>query len=161
MQLTQSFILGSVQFREPVPAASCTMQLTQSCILIENVKEGEGRRGGVSERGGLERIVEDFSKFLCLSLFCVPNHSSFMSSDNKADSNVKGWFDAHCLKWSDAIAKTLDDQGVEFVEDLKILNRAVFSHLFMEKKPIVKTRAEIAWKELGGREMFQFQKVGS
>ena len=84
-----------------------------------------------------------------------------MSSNNKADSNVKGWFDVHCLPWSDAIAKTLDDQGVEFVEDLKILNRAVFSHLFIDKKPIVKTRADIAWKELGGRETFQFQKVAS
>ena len=57
-----------------------------------------------------------------------------MSSDNKVDSNVKGWFDAHCLPWSDAISKTLDDQGVEFVEDLKILNRAVFYNLFMKKK---------------------------
>ena len=57
--------------------------------------------------------------------------------------------------------KDLDDQGVEFVEDLKILNRAIFSHLFMEKNPIVKKRAEIAWKELGGRETFQFQKVAS
>ena len=69
-----------------------------------------------------------------------------MSSDNKSDSNVKGWFDAHCLPWSDAIAETLNDQGVEFVEDLNILNRAVFSHLFMDKNPIVKTRAGIAWK---------------
>ena len=84
-----------------------------------------------------------------------------MSTDNKADSNVKGCFDAHCLPWSDAIAKTLDDQGVEFVEDLKILNRDFFSHLFMDKKPIVKTRADIAWKELGGRETLQFQKVAS
>ena len=84
-----------------------------------------------------------------------------MSSNNKADSNVKGWSDAHCLPWSDAIAKTLNDQGVEFVEDLKILNRAVFSHLFMDKNTIVKTRAEIAWKELGGSETFQFQKVAS
>ena len=67
----------------------------------------------------------------------------------------------HCLPWSDAIAKTLDDHGVEFVEDLKILNRAIFSHLFMDKKPIFKTRADIAWKELGGRETFQFQKVVS
>ena len=58
---------------------------------------------------------------------------------------MKRWFDAHCLPWSDAIAKTLDDQGVEFVEDLKILNRAVFSHFFMDKKPIVKTRSEIAF----------------
>ena len=47
------------------------------------------------------------------------------------------------------------------MEDLKILNRAVFSHFFMDKKPIVKTRAEIAWKELGGHERFQFQKVAS
>ena len=59
---------------------------------------------------------------------------------------MKGWFDEHCLLWYDAIAKTLDDQGVEFVEDLKILNRAVFSHFFMDKKPIVKTSLEIAWK---------------
>ena len=47
------------------------------------------------------------------------------------------------------------------MEDLKILNKAVFYHLFMDKKPIVKTRAKIAWKELGGRETFQFQKVAS
>ena len=84
-----------------------------------------------------------------------------MSSDNKVDSNVKVWFDVHCVPWSDAITKTLDDQGVEFVEDLKILNRYVFSHLFMDKKHIVKTRADIAWKEVGGRETFQFQKVAS
>ena len=91
--------------------------------------------------------------FLITPLLCLPI--------NKADSNLKGWFDAHCLPWSDAIAKTLDDQGVEFVEDLKILNRYVLSHLFMDKNPFVKTRAEISWKELGGRETFQFQKVVS
>ena len=82
-----------------------------------------------------------------------------MSSDVKSDFNVKGWFDAHCLPWSDAIAKTLNDQGVKFVEDLEILNRAVLNHLFMDKKPIVKTSADIAWKQLGGCETFQFQKV--
>ena len=76
--------------------------------------------------------------FLCF--LCVPNHPSFMSSDNKADSKMKGCFNAHCLPWSDGIAKTLNDQGVEFVEDLKILNRAVFSNLFMKKKPIVKNK---------------------
>ena len=70
-QLTQSCILGSVQFCEPVPAVICTMQLTQSCILIEKVKEGEGRRGGIGEG----RIREDCSKISCLCLFCVPNVS--------------------------------------------------------------------------------------
>ena len=113
------------------------------------------------EMFGEGRIGEDCSKISCLCLFCVPNHPSFIYSNNKADSNVKGCFDAHFLPWSDAISKTLNEQGVEFVEDLKILNRAVFSHLLMDKNPIVKTRADIAWKELGGHETFQFQKVAS
>ena len=57
-----------------------------------------------------------------------------MSYNTKSDYIVKGWFDAHCLLCSNVIAKTLNDQGVEFLEDLKILNRVVFFHLFMDKK---------------------------
>ena len=129
--------------------------------VLYTYREREGGRGserGGSERGGLERIAPEvcafvYYVFLITPLLCLPI--------NKADSNAKGWFDAHCLPWSDAISKTLDDQGVEFVEDLKILNRAIFSHLFMDKKTIVKTRADISWKELGGRETFQVHKISS
>ena len=72
MQLTQSCILGSVQFRGPVPAASCTMQLTQSCILTENVKEGEGQRGGGSERIAPKFCFFVYSVFLITPLLCLP-----------------------------------------------------------------------------------------
>ena len=39
-----------------------------------------------------------------------------------ADTNVHGWFVLHNLTWSEVIKKKLDEEVVEFVEDLKILN---------------------------------------
>ena len=77
MQLTKSCILGLVQFREPVSAASFTMQLTQSCIIIENVKEGYDRRGKDLERGRLDRNAQNFCSFvnfvfLITTILCLP-----------------------------------------------------------------------------------------
>ena len=80
-------------------------------------------------------------------------------STNQADSNVKGWFLAHRLPWNDAVQKfVLVDQGVEVVEDLKCIPKPLFLQQFLGEKPVVKVRAKMAWKELGGKDSFQFNR---
>ena len=86
-----------------------------------------------------------------------------MSSENNnnADTNVEQWFFNHRLPWSDDMKQKLDGQGVEYVEDLKILKRPVIVGLFEGATPVVKARADLAWKELGGRDTFEFKRCAN
>ncbi len=67
-----------------------------------------------------------------------------------ATGSIKGWFTDRSLPWSDATVEKLDDQGVEYIEDLKLLEPAVFANLFKDQKPIVRAKAKLAWEELMG-----------
>ena len=84
----------------------------------------------------------------------IPNTMS-----DKADSNIKGWFDRHSLPWSEGTAVLLEEQGVECVEDLKLLERSIVNSLFESAKPIIKTKARLAWQELGGKSEFEFKNA--
>ena len=59
-----------------------------------------------------------------------------------ADTDVHVCFVLHNLTWSEVIKKKLDEEGVEFVEDLNILNASFVKDLFSGDKPIIRTRAE-------------------
>ena len=61
-----------------------------------------------------------------------------MLSNNNADTDVGRWFDLHRLPWTEAIQKKLDDEGVGFVEDLKLLKASFVKDLFSTNKPIIK-----------------------
>ena len=50
---------------------------------------------------------------------------------NKADANLEGWFLDHRLPWNDAIQKFLLNQGVEVVEDMKVLKKGLFLKQFV------------------------------
>ena len=63
------------------------------------------------------------------------------------------------MPWDKAIAGRLDELGVELVEDLKLLTPEHVKILFPSAKFVVKRRADLAWRELGGKNDFVFEPV--
>ena len=73
-----------------------------------------------------------------------------------SDPNVQGWFERHGLPWSEVIAAQLSDDGIEHVEEMKLLPIEMFLDLFAgEKFVIVKQKAKLAFDELA-MERFNF-----
>lgn len=83
------------------------------------------------------------------------------NNNNKTDNNVQRWFENHGLPFTNRIAKMLDDEGVQFVEQLKILGSSKFDELFANEKNIIKTQAQLAFKELGGKKSFDFANIAT
>ena len=74
---------------------------------------------------------------------------------------VKDWFESHDLPWNANIVGKLDTFGIEKVEDLKLYTEEKVADLFVDENEIAKRNAEIAWRELGGKESFQFSRKPS
>lgn len=68
--------------------------------------------------------------------------------DVVADTNLKGWFLRHALPYTDGVCISLDDLGVECVEQLKILPREYFLAMFEGEKFVVKEIAKLAFNKL-------------
>ena len=60
-----------------------------------------------------------------------------MFNVNQANSNVERWFTSHHLLWSDEIVKKLDNLGIEFVEDLKLIKLAAVADLSLWQRFLV------------------------
>ena len=74
-----------------------------------------------------------------------------------SDPNVQGWFERHGLPWSDVIATSLSQDGIERVEEMKLLPAARFLALFSSEKFIVKQKAKLAFDDLAV-EKFNFAR---
>ena len=83
------------------------------------------------------------------------------SNDTHADKDVKGYFQQRNLPWTNDIKAKLEEEGVDFVEDLKLLDKNFRKNLFQEEKPIIRKRADIMWNNLGGAASYQFTKVAT
>ena len=77
------------------------------------------------------------------------------------NEEVKDWFESHELPWNDNTVSKLDTVGIGKVEDLKLYTAEKVADLFVDKKEIAKRKAKIAWRELGGKESFQFSRKPS
>ena len=65
-----------------------------------------------------------------------------------ADFDVQSWFTRNGLPFSDAVSISLDNWGVECVEQLKMLEKKDFLDMFEEEKFIIKKTAEIVVEAL-------------
>ena len=74
-----------------------------------------------------------------------------------SDPNVQGWFERHGLPWSDVIATSLSHDGIERVEEMKLLPADRFLALFSSEKFIVKQKAKLAFDDLAV-EKFNFAR---
>ena len=75
-----------------------------------------------------------------------------------AADHLELWFKNHRLPWNEAVTEVLEDLGIDSVEDLKLLTNKHVDELFPGAKFIVKQRAELAWKDLGGNREYVFEK---
>ena len=75
-----------------------------------------------------------------------------------AADHLELWFKNHHLPWNEAVTEVLEDLGVDSVKDLKLLTNKHVDELFPGAKFIVKQRAELAWKDLGGKREYVFEK---
>ena len=74
------------------------------------------------------------------------------------NKEVAAWFEDHHLPFTKDIVHKLDCFGVSTVEDLKLYTARDVAELFGSEKTIIKRKAEIAWRHLGGIEDFEFKK---
>jgi hypothetical protein len=74
------------------------------------------------------------------------------------NKEVAAWFEDHQLPFTKDIVHNLDCFGVTTVEDLKLYTARDVAELFGSEKTIIKRKAEIAWRHLGGIEDFEFKK---
>ena len=77
-----------------------------------------------------------------------------------SDSNVQGWFERRSLLWTDAIAAQLLHDGIERVEEMKLLPDDMFLALFSAKKFIVRQKAKLAFDDLAV-EKFNFARCAN
>ena len=80
---------------------------------------------------------------------------------NQSNANLERWILNHGLPWNDTIEKFFFKQGVNVVEDIKVIKRSLFLEQFEHEKPVVQTKAKLAWKELGGEDTFQFGEAAT
>ena len=81
------------------------------------------------------------------------------SKDNTANADITDidipiWFNLHGLPYNNVIVTKLQMIGKDFcVEDLKLFKTHHIEALFGGEDYIVMLRVELAWEDLGGREL--------
>eukprot|EP00581_Thalassiosira_minuscula_P004192 CAMPEP_0183742890 /NCGR_PEP_ID=MMETSP0737-20130205/64933_1 /TAXON_ID=385413 /ORGANISM="Thalassiosira miniscula, Strain CCMP1093" /LENGTH=188 /DNA_ID=CAMNT_0025978485 /DNA_START=34 /DNA_END=601 /DNA_ORIENTATION=+ len=73
-----------------------------------------------------------------------------MTIPQSPEEDLNSWFLAKELQWTTSIQKSLDDLGVDSVQDVKMMKPEEWKALFADEKLIQQRKAEQAYKDLCG-----------
>lgn len=65
-----------------------------------------------------------------------------------SQEDLRSWFLSKDLSWTPSIEKTLDDLGVDSVQDIKMMKLDEWKSMFADEKPIKQRNAEKVYEEL-------------
>ena len=97
------------------------------------------------------RIVHPFLSYRHITYCTIVSSllvSNIFTMSQEAIFNMKGWFLARGLPWSESLSEQLNDYCVERVEDLKLFSKEQFVDLFAAQKFIVREKSRLVYGSL-------------